>query len=204
MFQPKKIWYLALKDLRLFLTDRLALFFFILFPLLFISMFSLMNMGGTTDSRLWLYLTTQEAEGGLSQEIIGSLETADEAALPPGEPVWATLHFSLLRPTEVNYKVSLRLRDSAGQIIGQLDRDLLNDRHFRTAAWPVDDPALNQALNVYLLPVPPDTLPGDYRLEAVLYNAEPPYPGEGVTGQATADGAAASLGPVVIQHKNDE
>jgi 4-amino-4-deoxy-L-arabinose transferase-like glycosyltransferase len=120
------------------------------------------------------------------------------AILPPGEPVWAALHFSLLRPTEVNYKVSLRLRDSAGQIVGQLDRDVLNDRHFRTAAWPVDDPALNQAINVYLLPLPPETPPGVYQLEAVLYNAEPPYPSEGVSGQATAAGAAAQLGAVTI------
>ncbi|GAB4440648.1 MAG: hypothetical protein Kow0031_22610 [Anaerolineae bacterium] len=119
-------------------------------------------------------------------------------AAAPGQPVWATLHFSLLRETGINYKVSLRLRDEAGQVIAQLDRDLLNDRHFRTAAWPLDDPALNQAINVYLLPLPPDAAPGAYQLEAVLYNAEPPYPGEGVTGQATADGAAALLGQVVI------
>lgn len=117
----------------------------------------------------------------------------------PGEPVWAALHFYLLRDTPVNYKVSLRLRGPDGQVAAQVDRDLLNDRHFRTADWPPDDPVLNQAINVYLLPLPPDAPPGAYTLEAVLYNAEPPYPAEGVFGpQARPDNAAAILGTVEI------
>jgi uncharacterized membrane protein len=115
------------------------------------------------------------------------------------EPVWATLHFSLLRDTDVNYRVSVRLRDEAGQVVAQQDNDLLNDRHARTAAWPSYDADLNQTINVYLLPLPPDTSPGTYQLEAVLYNAEPPYPSEGVSGQATADGAAAKLGTVTVK-----
>ncbi|MCG3211632.1 MAG: hypothetical protein FOGNACKC_05278 [Anaerolineae bacterium] len=117
----------------------------------------------------------------------------------PAGPVWATLHFALLRPTVTNYKVSLRLRDAAGQVASQIDRDLLNDRHFRTAAWPIDDPALNQAVNVYLLPLPADTPPGEYQLEAVVYNAEPPYPAEGVTTGPTTDGAAAILGVITLE-----
>ena len=119
-------------------------------------------------------------------------------SVAPGQPVWATLHFSLLRETDTNYKVSLRLRNKAGEVVTQLDRDLLNDRHFRTAAWPFDDPALNQAINIYLRHLPPDIPPGVYQLEAVVYNAAPPYPAEGVTGQAAADGAAALLGTVTV------
>jgi hypothetical protein len=114
------------------------------------------------------------------------------------EPVWATLHFSLRRDTEVNYKVSLRLRARDGQLAAQVDQDLLNDRHLRTSAWPMADPALNQAINVYLLPLPPDTSPGIYRLEVVVYNAEPPYPSEGVTDHENAAGAAAVLGEITI------
>ncbi len=114
-------------------------------------------------------------------------------------PVWATLHFALLHPTATNYKVSLRLRNAAGQVASQIDRDLLNDRHFRTAAWPIDDPTLNQAVNVYLLPLPADTPPGEYQLEAVVYNAEPPYPAEGVTTGSSADGAAAILGVITLE-----
>jgi hypothetical protein len=106
------------------------------------------------------------------------------------EPVWATLHFTLLHEAEIDYKVSLRLRGEDGRVVAQVDRDLLNDRHFRTSAWPLSNPTLNQAINVYLLPLAADTPPGRYRLEAVVYNPEPPYPSEGVTGHDNSDGAA--------------
>jgi hypothetical protein len=115
-----------------------------------------------------------------------------------GEPAWATLHFNLLKDTDVDYKVSVRLRSDDGQIAAQVDRELLNDRHFRTSAWPLPDPALNQAINVYTLPLDPDTLPGTYQLEVVVYDSEPPYPSEGVTGQATADDTGAILGRLTV------
>ena len=89
MKQLEHILFIALKDLKLFATDRGALFFFILFPLLFITMFSLMG-GGSEDPRLELHLVTQEAEGGLSHQIIGTMETRGDSQLKPGEPkiVW--------------------------------------------------------------------------------------------------------------------
>ena len=47
----KHVWYIALNDLRLFMTDRLAVGMFILFPFLFIVMFNLMlgNIGGAIE-----------------------------------------------------------------------------------------------------------------------------------------------------------
>lgn len=119
-------------------------------------------------------------------------------AIVSNEPVWVTLHFTLLRETKVNYKVSLRLRNKAGNLIAQLDRDLLNDRHVRTAAWSFNDPILNQAINVYLLPVPAGTPPARYRLEVVVYNAEPPYPSEGLTNHPSDDAISAILGYIII------
>ncbi len=113
-------------------------------------------------------------------------------------PAWATLHFTLLRQTNIDYKVSLRLRGQDGHIAGQIDKDLLNDRHFRTSAWPLADPALNQALNVYTLAFAPDTPPGSYRLEVVVYNRQPPYPSEGVTGAESRDGVAALIGNLTV------
>lgn len=113
-------------------------------------------------------------------------------------PAWATLHFTLLRQTSVDYKVSLRLRGQDGHIAGQIDKDLLNDRHFRTSAWPLADPALNQAINVYTLAFAPDTSPGSYRLEVVVYNRQPPYPSEGVTGAESRDGVAALIGNLTV------
>jgi hypothetical protein len=91
--------------------------------------------------------------------------------LAPGQSGWATLHFSQLAPIAVNYKVSLRLRAPDGRLLAQDDRLLLNDRHFQTSAWPLEDPALNQATNVYTLPLNDPTYHGPLTLEAVVYNA---------------------------------
>ena len=93
-------------------------------------------------------------------------------SLAEGQSGWATLHFSQLAPTEVNYKVSLRLRAPDGRLLAQDDRLLLNDRHFQTSAWPIDDPALNQATNVYTLILNDPAYRGPLILEAVVYNAD--------------------------------
>ncbi len=91
MKQLQHIWFIAVKDTKLFFTDRLALFFFVLFPFMFIVLFNFLlgDIGGG-DKRLELHLATLEAEGGLSYHIIESLETKDESQLKPGEPkiVW--------------------------------------------------------------------------------------------------------------------
>jgi hypothetical protein len=63
----------------------------------------------------------------------------------------------------------------------------------------VTDPALNQALNVYLLPLQLELPPGTYQLELVIYNAEPPFPSEGVSGLPSADGVSALLGVVTVE-----
>lgn len=122
-----------------------------------------------------------------------------DMTVTPGESAWVVLHWSLLRPTEVNYRVSVRVRHlETGYLAAQVDKDVLNDRHFRTAAWPLNDPALNQAINVYTLPIPADAPSGAYRVEVVLYNAEPPYPSEGVTGTASTDEGVALLGQIKV------
>ena len=87
----RHIWFIAWKDLKLFSTDRMALFFFILFPFLFVIMFSFLLSGiGSEDERLELHLVTREAEGGLSYQIISAMETKDDTQLKPGDPkiVW--------------------------------------------------------------------------------------------------------------------
>jgi len=78
MRQLKHIWFIALKDLRLFATDRGALLFFILFPFFFITMFTFMNIGATEDTRLELHMVSQEGEGGWSYQIIDALESAGD------------------------------------------------------------------------------------------------------------------------------
>jgi ABC-2 type transport system permease protein len=84
----KHIWLIAMKDLKIFATDRAALFFSIVFPFMFIILFTMLFKGGwESDTRLEVHLATQEGAGGLSQQIIGAMETKDEASLGPGEPV---------------------------------------------------------------------------------------------------------------------
>jgi hypothetical protein len=127
------------------------------------------------------------------------LDGAAFGGAPATGPAWAVLHFTLRQNTAVDYRVSVRLRGANGFLAAQVDKDLLNDRHFRTAAWPLADPALNQAINVYTLPLAPDTPPGPYRLEVVVYNNQPPYPAEGVFGPAAApDHSAAIIGQITV------
>jgi ABC-2 type transport system permease protein len=82
------IWLITVKDLKLFVTDRMALLFFILFPFLFVALFSfiLSDVGGG-DERLELHIVTQEDSDGLSHQIIRAIETKDESELEPGEPI---------------------------------------------------------------------------------------------------------------------
>jgi ABC-2 type transport system permease protein len=90
MKQFNYMWLIALKDLKIFIKDRAAVFFFIIFPFMFILMFYFLNLGAPTDERLTYHLATREVEGGLSHQIIGAMETKDESQLPPGAPriVW--------------------------------------------------------------------------------------------------------------------
>jgi len=81
------IWFIALKDLKIFSRDRMALAFFILFPFMFVVIFNfvLADVGGE-DERLVLHVATQESEGSLSHQILGAMETKDASQLRPGEP----------------------------------------------------------------------------------------------------------------------
>ena len=84
----KHIWYIAVKDLKLFVTDRMALLFFILFPFLFVALFSfILSDVGSEDERLELHIVTQEDKGDLSYHIAKAIETEDESELEPGEPI---------------------------------------------------------------------------------------------------------------------
>jgi ABC-2 type transport system permease protein len=87
----KQIWFMAEKDLKVFATDRTSLFFFIVFPFMFIVLFNfLLGNVGSEDSRVTLRVATLEAPGGLSQQILGAMETQEGADLEPGTPsiVW--------------------------------------------------------------------------------------------------------------------
>ena len=82
------IWFIAVKDLRLFVTDRIAMGSFLLFPFLFVTLFSfILGDVGTQDERLTLHLLSEEDTGGLSHHIIDAMETDEPDELEPGELV---------------------------------------------------------------------------------------------------------------------
>jgi len=88
--QPRLVWLIALKDLKLFSRDRMALFFFILFPFMFVIMFNFILAGiGGEDDRLVFRLVSleEETETALSYQIIAAMVTPDESSLQPGEPL---------------------------------------------------------------------------------------------------------------------
>ncbi len=123
--------------------------------------------------------------------------TAFPVTAQSGKSAWLTAHYSLLKATDVDYRASVRLRDSEGNMLPPIDKDILNDRHFRTSAWPVDDPALNQAVNVYTLPIPDDVRPGDYQMELVVYDAVT-LEALPVNDPSSPDGISARLGTLNI------
>ena len=85
--QLTNIWYIALKELKLFLSNRGAVIFGLLFPFFFVTLFYFLMQGvGGEDRRLKLYITTREPRGGISHEIISQLETRDASSLQPGQP----------------------------------------------------------------------------------------------------------------------
>jgi ABC-2 type transport system permease protein len=84
----KHVWFIALKDLKIFTRDRAALFFFIIFPFLFIILFNFLLAGvGTEDARLEMHVVTREPAGGLSYQIIDAMKTTDPSQLGPGQPI---------------------------------------------------------------------------------------------------------------------
>jgi len=91
MKQLRNMWFLTVKDLKIFASDRTALIFAILFPFFFIVLFNFVMKGvGGEDQRLVINLVTREPASGISTQLISSLATTDISALKPGEPdiVW--------------------------------------------------------------------------------------------------------------------
>ncbi len=79
---------IAAKDLKLFVTDRIALGAFLLFPFLFVALFSFVLGGvGAQDERLTLHLVSEEDATGISHHIIEAIKTDEPDDLEPGELV---------------------------------------------------------------------------------------------------------------------
>ncbi|MBT3363968.1 MAG: ABC transporter permease [Chloroflexi bacterium] len=80
------IWFIALKDLKLFVTDKTAMFFFVAFPFLFILLFNTMMSGiGAEDERITLHVLTRDDSGTYSQMLLEAYETTEESKLDPDD-----------------------------------------------------------------------------------------------------------------------
>ena len=64
------------------------------------------------------------------------------------------------------YRTSLRLRDASGQMVYQLDDDLLNFDHQGSDFWQPGD----AVESLHILPFPATLAPGTYDLMLVVYD----------------------------------
>ena len=88
------------------------------------------------------------------------------ATVRAGGSLWVLLEWETLSPPPADYKVTVYLHDGAGHGAGQADALLLDNEHRLTRAWAVG----SRALSYGIVEVPPDTPPGDYRLDVGIYD----------------------------------
>ncbi|MCS6800411.1 MAG: glycosyltransferase family 39 protein [Chloroflexota bacterium] len=105
----------------------------------------------------------------------GRLEAVafDVAPTWSGRDLAVIVRWRLLAAGRNDERLSYRAFDSAGRLVGQVDRPLLANDHWGTSRWKAGD----EALDAVILPVRPGTLPGPLRIEVVAYHAGPPAAG---------------------------
>lgn len=108
-------------------------------------------------------------------------------------PVWVTVKWRREGNPEKPYKASVRLWNPAGHQIAQDDRLLLNDRHLSIPYWESGE----EAINVYLIPLPLGTPPGTYTITVRVYEPESLEPLSVVAAERVIAGSDAVVGRVV-------
>ncbi len=93
--------------------------------------------------------------------------TVNPRVLHPGETFTVTLNWEALAPMDVNYAVSVRVRDPFGNKWAARDAWPLAGAA-PTASWHVGQAILNDA---YSLTLPAETPPGQHALEVVIYDS---------------------------------
>ncbi|RME72828.1 MAG: hypothetical protein D6784_12875 [Chloroflexi bacterium] len=86
-----------------------------------------------------------------------------------GDLLWLRLAWQKLADYPENLKVSALLYTPDGQLVGQMDKLLLNN------IWQVGTTRWETGIEEYayfLFPIPPATPPGDYRLKLAVYGAD--------------------------------
>ncbi|MCC6458453.1 MAG: hypothetical protein IT328_26120 [Caldilineaceae bacterium] len=91
-------------------------------------------------------------------------------------------------------KARVALYSADGSRVSQRDERLLNDRHLLPAEWGPED----RPLNVYLLDVPEDALPGEFTIGLLVYDADTLEPLGVVDGAGNPAGVEAMIGAVEV------
>lgn len=86
-----------------------------------------------------------------------------------GRDVAVSVRLRLLKRGADNERLSYRLIDHTGRTVSQVDRLLLSNGHQGTSGWESD----TETVDRMLVPVPPGTPPGTFRLELVAYGGGP-------------------------------
>jgi hypothetical protein len=94
-----------------------------------------------------------------------------QPTVSPGEWLPVALTLAPLAQMDADYKASLRLTGPTGERVAQKDRILLHNFHQGTSLWPPE--TVNE---YYLLPVPPETPPGQYGVSVVIYHPDTQTP----------------------------
>ncbi|MCC6169643.1 MAG: phospholipid carrier-dependent glycosyltransferase [Caldilineaceae bacterium] len=84
---------------------------------------------------------------------------------PAGEPLWVVLRWQALAPIAADLKVSLRLQDAAGHVIGQVDDLLVGDGYPVRRVWEAGE----TTGSYHILPSLPAVAPGTYDLAVRVY-----------------------------------
>lgn len=145
------------------------------------------NFGGK------LALTGQAYGGRGRGETAGEMEVNGQT-IPAGRKMWAVLNWQALAPMGQSLKAGLYLHDEKWEKFAQDDHDILSDRHLHTPGWMAGE----QSANVYLLEVAPDTPPGEYLLDVVVYDGESLAPLDVLDRMGNPQGTTFALGTMRV------
>jgi 4-amino-4-deoxy-L-arabinose transferase-like glycosyltransferase len=134
------------------------------------------------------------AYGGRGAGATSSEAEVEAQVVPAGKKMWAVLQWQLQQEVDQNYKAALFLKDSRGYLIGQDDRQLINDRHLYTPSWWLDE----VVTNVYDPLVPYGTPPGQYTVEVTVYEPDSLARLDVLDAHGAPQGTTVKLGNVEV------
>ena len=117
---------------------------------------------------------TVDYDGGIALRGLalgqGEDQLSSQQALELGRdrPLWMALRWQIAPGLDIDYAISLRLHDAAGERVFQEDAVLWNPVHWPTSSWSADEPV--DTLD--LIQFPADLAAGEYELRMVVYDFE--------------------------------